>query len=151
MGRVGKPHGLQGDVVVTLTSDRPERVAVGAAFVAGDATLRIESARPQGTRWVMHFAGVDSREGAEGLRGTLLWGEPLHDDDAWWVHELVGCAVEDEDGTPLGTVEAVLPNPASDLLEITGGGLVPLRFVVARHAGRLVVRVPDGLLDPPSA
>ena len=150
MGRVGKPHGLRGDVVVTLTSNRPERAQAGAVLVAGDAALRVEWARPLGARWVMRFTGVDTREKAEALRGAVLCAEPLEDDDAWWVHDLVGCAVEDEDGRRLGRVEAVLPNPASDLLELDGGGLVPLRFVVARHAGRLVVSVPDGLLDPPA-
>jgi len=150
VGRVGKSHALRGDVVVTLTSNRPERSQVGAVLYAGDRPLRIESARAQGPRWVMHFAGVDSREEADALRGAVLYGEPLDDEDAWWVHDLVGCAVEDDAGRLLGTVTGVLPNAASDLLELDGGGLVPLRFVLARHRGRLVVSVPEGLLDPPA-
>ena len=150
MGRVDKPHGLRGEVVVTLTSNRPERAQVGAVLFAGDSALRIESATPFGKRWVMRLAGVDTRQQADALRGVVLYGEPLEDDDAWWVHDLVGCAVEDEDGRRLGVVQAVLPNPASDLLELDTGGLVPLRFVVSRRPGWLVVSVPEGLLDPPA-
>ena len=83
------------------------------------------------------------------MRGTVLRGHPLHDDDAWWVHELIGSEVFDTEGTRVGTVTGVLANPASDLLELDGGALVPLRFVVERSAGRVVVDVPAGLLDLP--
>ncbi len=84
------------------------------------------------------------------LRGTVLRGRPLDDEDAWWVHELIGSEVVDTDGAQLGTVQAVVANPASDLLELDGGALVPLRFVVERSAGRVVLELPAGLLDPPS-
>ena len=137
--------------MVALTSNRPERSQVGTVLFAGDRAVRIESVRANGRRWVMRFAGIDSREAADALRGAVLYGDPLDDDDAWWVHDLVGCAVEDDTGRPLGQVVAVLPNAASDLLELDGGGLVPLRFVVARRPGHLVVSVPEGLLDPPGA
>jgi len=149
VGRVGKPHGLSGEVVVSLISNRPERVAVGSTFLTDDGALCIEASRPFADKWLMMFAGVDSRERAESLRGTILRGHPLHDDDAWWVHELIGSEVYDTEGARLGTVAGVLANPASDLLELDGGALVPLRFVVERSAGRVVVDVPAGLLDLP--
>jgi 16S rRNA processing protein RimM len=149
VGRVGKPHGLSGEVVVSLVSNRPERVAVGSSFLTDEGELRIEASRPFADNWLMTFAGVDSRERAEALRGTVLRGRPLDDEDAWWVHELIGSVVLDPAGTHLGTVAGVLANPASDLLELDTGALVPLRFVVERAAGRVVVDAPAGLLELP--
>jgi 16S rRNA processing protein RimM len=149
VGRVGKAHGLAGEVVVTLTSNRPERAMVGSVLFSDHGELQIESARPFSGNWLMRFVGVDSRERAEALRGTLLRARPLDDDGAWWVHELIGSEVVGVDGAPLGTVSGVLANPASDLLELEGGALVPLRFVVERSAGRVVVDAPEGLFDLP--
>jgi 16S rRNA processing protein RimM len=140
---------LTGEVVVTLVSNRPERVVVGSTFLTDAGELHIATSRPFAEKWLMTFVGVDSRERAEALRGTVLRGRPLADEDAWWVHELIGAEVVDPDGTHLGTVVAVLANPASDLLELDGGALVPLRFVIERGAGRVVVDVPPGLLDLP--
>jgi 16S rRNA processing protein RimM len=79
----------------------------------------------------------------------VLRSSPLHDEEAWWVHELIGSIVLDTGGVQLGTVQSVIANPASDLLELDGGALVPLRFVVERSARRVVVEVPAGLLDLP--
>jgi 16S rRNA processing protein RimM len=148
VGRVGKAHGLAGELVVTLVSNRSERVEVGSVFLTDVGELRIEAARPFGGNWLMRFAGVGTREQAEALRSTVLRGRALYDEDAWWVHELIGSEVVDTDGAHLGTVTAVVANPASDLLELDGGALVPMRFVVERTAGRIVVEIPPGLLDP---
>jgi len=134
---------------VTLVSNRPERVVVGSTFLTDDGELRIEASRPFTDKWLMTFAGIDSREQAEALRGTVLRGRPLEDENAWWVHELIGAEVVDLVGAHLGNVAGVLANPASDLLELDGGALVPLRFVVKRGAGRVVVDVPAGLFDLP--
>jgi 16S rRNA processing protein RimM len=149
VGRVGKAHGLAGEVVVSLISNRPERAMVGSVLLSDAGELRIESSRPFAGNWLMRFVGVDTRERAEALRGTVLRGHPLEDEGAWWVHELIGSAVVGVDGSPLGRVSGVLANPASDLLELEGGALVPLRFVVERAPGRVVVDVPDGLFDLP--
>ena len=56
--------------------------------------------------------------------------------DALWVHELVGATVRDAAGTALGTVASVEANPASDLMVLESGGLIPVRFVTAHDAGR---------------
>jgi 16S rRNA processing protein RimM len=149
VGRVVKPHGLAGEVVVVLVSNRAERVEVGSVFSTDAGPLHIEAARPFGANWLMRFVGVDTREQAESLRATVLRSSPLQDEEAWWVHELIGSIVLDTDGVQLGTVQSVIANPASDLLELDGGGLIPLRFVVERSPGRVVVEVPIGLLDPP--
>jgi len=93
------------------------------------------------------FAAVGDRAAAEALRGTVLRAEPLEDPDALWVHELIGARVVGLDGVELGEVTDVQANPASDLLVLDGGALVPLRFVVAKVAGTITVDVPDGLLD----
>jgi 16S rRNA processing protein RimM len=98
-------------------------------------------------RWLVSFRGVEGREGAEALRGALLTAPPLADADAWWVHDLIGSAVVDTDGTRIGVVEAVEGNPASDLLVLADGRLIPLNFIVQRRPGRLTARLPPGLLD----
>ena len=145
IGRIVKPHGLTGEVIVTLTTNRTDRLRAGA--VLGD--LEVVAARPHQHRWIVSFAGVVDREGAEALRGRVLTAEPVGDDpDALWVHELIGSRVVDVSGTTLGTVESVEANPASDLLVLDGGGLVPLRFVVERTSERIVVDIPEGLLEP---
>ncbi|HZU79883.1 MAG TPA: hypothetical protein VE991_08195 [Acidimicrobiales bacterium] len=148
MGRVVRPHGLRGEVVVDLLSNRDERHRAGARFLTAAGPLEVTAARPFQHRWLMVFAGVESREAAEALRGAELRAEPLHDDDALWVDELVGSEVVlASDGAVVGTVVAVVANPAADLLELDGGRLVPATFVVGHGSGRVVVDPPAGLLD----
>src|SRR5690349_8892729 len=146
VGRVAKPHGLRGEVVVALSTNRPERVAKGTVLHVDDGPLTITASRPHQHRWIVRFAGVDTREAADALHGQVLRAEPLEDPDALWVHELIGSVVVDQHGTEHGTVTAVEVNPASDLLVLDGGALVPLTFVVDRADGRITVDVPDGLL-----
>jgi 16S rRNA processing protein RimM len=96
------------------------------------------------------FEGVVDRNEAERMRDTVLTGEPLeHDttDDELWVHELIGSELLDPAGRVLGRVAAVEANPASDLLVLESGHLVPMVFVVEAAAGRVVVDPPAGLLD----
>ena len=96
----------------------------------------------------MHFAGVDHRDQAEALRNTVLSAAPIDDPDELWVHELIGAVVVDQDGVARGTVVQVLDNPASDLLELDSGSLVPARFIVSHVAGTEIrVDVPAGLFD----
>ena len=83
-----------------------------------------------------------------GCAGQCFGRVRLVDGDALWVHELVGSVVvRVGDGTQVGTVTSVIANPASDILELDTGALVPLRFVVRRSVGRVEVDVPPGLLD----
>ena len=149
VGRVTKAHGLRGDVVVHLLSTEPEvRLAPGSVLDTVRGPLTVESARPHQDRWIVQFEGVLSREAADSLRGTELRADAIDDPDALWVHDLEGAEVVEVDGTPRGRVTAVLANPADDLLELEGGALVPVGFVVERDAeGRIVVDVPDGLFD----
>lgn len=148
IGRVGKPHGLRGEVLVSITSDRPERTAPGAVWFLDGGAITVEAIQPYQQRWLVRLAGVGSREGAEAITGQVVRAEPIDDPDALWVHELVGATVATPDGREWGTVAAVLANPADDLLELDDGSLVPVGFVVDGSGlpARVVVDPPDGLL-----
>ena len=152
VGQVVKPHGLKGEVIVSMITNRPEeRLTSGFVFTTDRGDLTLVWATPHQGRWIVAFEGVRDRDGAEALRGTVLMAEPLAggaDDDTLWIHELIGAEVVDVDGRSHGSVEAVEANPASDLLVLPGGKLVPLVFVVGGPtAGRLVIDPPAGLLD----
>lgn len=109
--------------------------------------LVVGSARPHGGRYRVAFEGIGDLDAAESLRGAVLLAEPLEDPEALFVHELIGSEVVDVEGRAHGRVRSVEANPASDLLVLEGGVLVPLVFVVAREAGRVVVDPPEGLLE----
>ena len=151
VGRVVKPHGLKGEVVVELITTRSERVAPGSVLAAGAGRLEVERSRPFETtgsgRWIVAFAGVDDRAAADALRGTVLMAEPIDDPDGLWVHQLIGAEVVDPAGAVVGTVRAVEANPASDLLVLDTGALIPLHFVVGQRPGQVLVDLPAGLLD----
>lgn len=147
VGRIGKPHGLRGEVLVRLTTDRAERLDPGAVLSSDAGDLVVTASRPHQDRWIVAFDGHVGREAADALRGLALRAEAIDDPDEMWVHDLVGSAVETVAGEAVGTCVSVLANPASDLLELEGGALVPVAFVVRREPGRVVVEVPEGLFD----
>jgi 16S rRNA processing protein RimM len=152
VGQVVKPHGLRGEVVVDLVTDRTERLAPGTVLDAGTRRepLAVRASRPQGPgqRWLVSFEGVSSREAAEQLRGAVLRAPALAPEPGvLFVHELIGAEVFTAGGRRAGTVVAVEANPASDLLVLDTGALVPAHFVVAHDRGvRVTVDVPEGLL-----
>jgi 16S rRNA processing protein RimM len=134
VGRVLKAHGLAGEVVVDLWSPITERLAPGSVLETDGGRLVVQRSRPHQGRHLVFFEGVTDRHGAEALRGTAL--------------RAVATEVVDTAGAVLGVVEAVEANPASDLLVLDGGRLVPLRFVVEHTSGaRIIVDIPDGLFD----
>ena len=148
VGRIVKPHGIRGEVIVDLVTNRPERVAAGSVLSSDAGDLEVVRSSPHQNRWIVAFNGVADRNGAEELRGTVLRAEALEgEDDTLWVHELVGALVYDIDGLFYGRVREVEANPASDLL-VLPQGLVPLTFVVDQQAGRVVIDPPDGLIEP---
>ena len=147
VGRIAKAHGIRGEVNVLLTSDRLERLAPGAVLHTRRGTLEVVSSRPHQGGHLVAFKGVGDRNAAEVLRGLVLQAEPLDHPDELWVHELVGKEVVEVDGTARGRVAALEVNPASDLLVLDSGALVPLTFVVDTAAARLVVDAPEGLFD----
>ena len=131
---------------MTLVTDRVERLDPGSVLHVADGTLEVRSAKPFKHRWIVDFVGVASREAAEALHGAVLSAEPVDDPDVLWVHELIGSEVVTPDGRGWGRVVSVHDVPASDLLELDGGALVPVVFVVDHGPGRVVVDPPDGLL-----
>ena len=145
VGRITRAHGIRGEVIVELVTDRLERVAPGSVLQTPSGPRTIERSTPHHGRWIVAFEGVATREAAEALRDTVLSAEPVDDPDALWVHELIGAEVIDIGGTRRGRVVSVIANPASDLLELTDGTLVPVRFVTAHSPGLVRVDAPDGL------
>ena len=153
VGRVDRPHGIKGEVVVSLVTNRAERLNPGAELQTSDSTLVVRRARPLENRWLVTFEGYADRDAAERLRGAVLLAEPLEDPDELWVHRLIGAEVVCSAGVARGRVSAVQANPASDLLVLDGGALVPLTFVVsvegAGGSARILVDEPAGLFDLP--
>jgi len=149
VGRIGRAHGLRGEVLVQLTSDYPEvRLAPGSRLRAGDREVVVRSARPHQDRWIVVLEGVATREGAQALTGRTLTAEAFEDADAFWVHDLVGSeVVEATTGIARGRVRSVVANPAHDLLELESGVLVPMVFVVSCSDGTTVIDPPAGLFE----
>jgi 16S rRNA processing protein RimM len=149
LGRIGRAHGLRGELHIVPITNVPERFAPGSQLWVGNEPYVVATSRRHHDRVVVRFEGVDDRDSAERLRGSTVFGESLAaaPDGEVFVHELIGTTVVDRAGTELGRVVAVEANPAHDLLVLDGGALVPMVFVVAQEPGRVVVDVPDGLLE----
>jgi len=155
IGTIARAHGLSGEVVVALVTNRTERLAPGSELMCrprGDESaalraLEVRSSRFFKDRYLVEFVGVETREAADALRGALILARPTEDGDSLFVHDMVGMQVVEVDGTRHGVVVAVQANPASDLLVMEDGSLVPLRFLVSKEADRLVVDVPPGLFE----
>jgi len=149
VGHIGRAHGVRGDLYVDLLTDRTERLAVGARLQARNTWLTIEAARPAGTRWLVHFAGLADRTAAEAFVNSTLLAEPLAalSSDGLYVSDLIGADVVGVDQQSYGRCVAVVANPAHDLLELESGALVPVVFIVATAPGRLTIDPPEGLFD----
>ncbi|MBT2232718.1 ribosome maturation factor RimM [Nonomuraea sp. NEAU-A123] len=162
VGRIGRPHGVRGDVTVEVRTDDPElRFPVGAAIATDPADrgpLVIESRRWHKGALLITFAGVRARDAAEELRGTMLVIDsaevtPSDDPDEFHDHQLIGLTVMTASGEAVGEVTDVLHH-GQDLLVVRRSGqddaLIP--FVKALvpevdlKGGRLVVDPPEGLL-----
>ncbi|MBE3000068.1 ribosome maturation factor RimM [Nocardiopsis sp. HNM0947] len=163
VGRIGRAHGIRGDVAVEVRTDDPgARFADGTVLLTDPASagpLTISSTRNHSGRLLVRFEGVRDRNAAEALRGTVLQVEsadvaPLDDPDEFHDHELIGLAVQTPDGTQVGEVTDVLHH-AQDVLvvERPGGEEALVPFVgplvpeIDVEAGRLVIDPPPGLLD----
>lgn len=134
-------------MVVTLWTNRTERLEAGSVLFTDLGEFTVAAARAFQQRWIVQFAEAGDRSTAESLRGQALRAGPISDPDEMWVHELIGKSVYEADGTKRGRVEAVQANPASDLLVLESGALVPLTFLVERSDDRLIVDTPDGLFN----
>lgn len=162
VGKIGRAHGIRGEVAVDVRSDQPEqRFAVGTEFATDRGRLRIESLRWHGARLLVGFEGVDDRSAAEQLRGILLVvdvpdDERLEDPDEFYDHQLVGLRVDTVGGEHVGEVAEVLHLQLQDVLAVrTGDGreiLVPfVAAIVPRvdlDAESVTIDPPEGLIGP---
>jgi len=160
VARIGRAHGLKGEVSVELRTDIPEeRLAAGAALRTDPVSagpLTVASTRVDSGRWYVRFDEASDRTAAEGLRGVLLVvdEDASDEDDAWYPHELEGLRAERPDGSPVGVVAGFEHPPAQDLLLVRepGGTIARIPFVAALvpvvdvAGGRVVVDPPYGLL-----
>jgi 16S rRNA processing protein RimM len=154
VGRIDRAHGLRGELVVTLTTNRHERLDPGAVLytdallATDDVRLTVESSQPHLGRFIVRFVDVVDRVDADRLHGAELYADAIDDPGEWWVHELIGAVVVDQHGIERGRVVEVQANPASDLLVLDSGALVPLRFARELAANeRIDVDTPEGLFD----
>ena len=140
VGRVGRPHGVDGSFFVEGPSDRPERFASGATlFAAGEPAKVIVSKRGSGGRPVIKLDRPVERGTTLAVPREAL---PPLEDDEYYGFQLVGLAVEEEGGRVLGHVK--------DVLELDSGVSLPLVEACVRkvdlEGGRIVVSV--GFADP---
>ncbi|MEG3614947.1 ribosome maturation factor RimM [Isoptericola haloaureus] len=160
VARVGRAHGLRGEVALEMRTDVPEeRFTVGAVLATEPAAagpLTVESTRVHQGRWLVRFAETADRTAAEALRGTelLVDVEESDEEDAWYPHELTGLRAELVDGTVVGEVAGLEHLPAHDALVVREDGgartLVPFVHAIVPTVdvagGRVVLDPPGGLL-----
>lgn len=123
IGRVAKPHGIRGEVVVVSQSEVEGRFAPGVELAVGPTTRIVASSRPHAGRLLVSFEGITDRNAAEGLRGQTIVAPPadLAATDVYYAHELVGMDVVTEDGRWLGEVVEIMELPSVagyELLEV---------------------------------
>ncbi len=148
IGHLRRPHGLKGDIFVQLTTDRRDRVAPGAELFGRGERLQVASSRVAGNgRIIARFEQIPDRTAAERYTNIELFGAPIDDPSAFWVHEMIGQRVVDQVGVDRGVCLSVLANPAAELLELDSGALVPSNFITSMNDGVITVDVPDGLFE----
>lgn len=161
IGRVGRAHGIKGDVAIDLRTDEPgRRFFVGVKVkMASGRELTVEKTTWQRGRLLVTFAGFPDRTAVEKLTGELLSthvpaSELPSDDDEYFDRQLKGLTVLDHRGEVAGTVRDVLHLPSQDLLEVTtesGTRLIPfvsaLVPVVDMEAGTCQLADVQGLLE----
>jgi 16S rRNA processing protein RimM len=168
VGRIGRAHGIKGEVGIDVRTDEPDRRFADGAVVVTDAkvsrTLTVASSRWHSGRLLVKFAEVPDRTAAEQLRNLLVQCEISEDErpedpDEYYDRDLIGLAVRTTEGAEVGEVTDVVHLPSQDLLEIrrTAGNLVlvPLveELVPELDLDKRYVVVADrpGLLDPEGA
>jgi 16S rRNA processing protein RimM len=140
VGRVGRPHGRDGSVVVETASEDPRRFEPGAILWADGVEARVVASKRAGGRPVISLDREVTRGAVLQVRASNL---PPPEDDAYYVFQLVGLSVEEEGGRPLGRVREVEPGVANDVLELDSGLSLPLHeacvLEVDVEGGRIVV------------
>jgi 16S rRNA processing protein RimM len=162
IGRIGRAHGVRGDLFVEPMTDEPDhRYAGGTVLMTSDnTTLTVATSKWHSGRFVVHFAGVDDRNVAEALRGQTLSidvdpAELPEDPDEYYDHQLVGLNVALEDGSVIGVIGEVIHLPSQDLLSVKREGdtevLIPfvMEFVpeIDLETKTVTITPPPGLLN----
>ncbi|MEU5794617.1 ribosome maturation factor RimM [Streptomyces sp. NPDC047813] len=164
VARVGRAHGIKGEVTVEVRTDEPElRLAPGAVLATDPAAtgpLTIETGRVHSGRLLLRFAGVTDRTGAEALRNTLLIAdvdpeEMPEGEDEYYDHQLMDLDVVTEDGVEVGRITEISHLPSQDLfiVERPDGTEVMIPFVeeivaeIDLAEQRAVITPPPGLID----
>ncbi|MFN8096969.1 MAG: ribosome maturation factor RimM [Dermatophilaceae bacterium] len=163
VARIGKPHGLLGEVTVQIHTDDPgARFAPGTVLTTEAAhgsgvprALTVRSTRVHNGIWLLAFAEIPDRTGAESLRGARLHAEEADDADGFYEEDLLGLRVVDSAGATLGEVVGLDIGPAQDRLvvRLTDGAEALVPFVEAIvptvdiDGGVVVIDAPPGLLD----
>ncbi|MFF3988314.1 ribosome maturation factor RimM [Streptomyces sp. NPDC001797] len=164
VARIGRAHGIKGEVTVEVRTDEPElRLGPGAVLAtdpAGVGPLTIETGRVHSGRLLLRFAGVSDRTGAEALRNTLLIAEIDPEElpegeDEYYDHQLVDLDVVTEDGIEVGRITEISHLPSQDLfiVERPDGSEVMIPFVaeivteIDLEGQRAVIAPPPGLID----
>ncbi len=164
VGRIGRPHGIRGEVTVEVRTDSPDvRFAPGSVLTTEPARLgplTVAGARWHSGRLLLHVEGVTDRSGAEALRGIVLSSEVDDDDvpedpEEFFDHQLRGLAAVTVAGDTLGVVDDVVHLPGQDLLSVRreDGREVLVPFVaefvpdIDVDGGRIVLALPNGLLE----
>lgn len=163
VGRIGRAHGLRGEVAVEVLTDAPEvRFADGADvhLVDRDLTLRVTRTRWHSGRLLVTFEQVADRTAAEALRGQFLGcaidtDEAAPDDDEFFDWQLIGLPVRLADGADLGVLTEVVHLPGHDLLAVQTPAqrevLVPFVAQIVTSvdldAGVVTIDPPSGLVD----
>jgi 16S rRNA processing protein RimM len=148
IGRVGRPHGLDGSFFVEQASDDPERFAVGAVvYVQGEPTEVVVSKRGSGGRPVIRLDRTPPRCPDLAVPCEAL---PPTAEGEFYAFQLVGLEVEEEGGRMLGRVAQVAPGVANDVLELDSGLALPLVEACVRSVdlerGRIVIAA--GFAEP---
>lgn len=164
VGRVGRAHGIRGDVVVEVRTDEPDRrFAPGTAFETARGRLTVQRSHWHGQRLLLTFAEARDRLAAEALRGvelriTVDSDQRPDDPEEFYDHHLIGLRAQGVSGQVFGEVADVLHLPAQDVLVLRRDGREVLVPFVAElvpevnvSAGTLVVVERPGLLDDEDA
>jgi len=161
VGRIGRAHGVHGEVSVLILSDVAERFSVGAELRLEDGRrLIVAGARPHRDRLLVRFQGIDDRTQAEALQASLLVvpesASPRLPEGSWWDHQIEGCELVTDTGRSLGTVREVIHTAANDVWSaVDEAGTEKLIPVLADvlvevdvEGKRIVVREIPGLTTP---
>ena len=147
VGRVGRPHGLDGSFVVEQPSDDPRWFAVGATLIVGGEEAEVVAAKMAGGRPVIRLDWPAARGAPIEVERASL---PATEEGEFYVFELIGLEVVEETGRSLGKVVNVAPGVANDALELEGGAMLPLVEDCVRDvdlAARRILVAP-GFSDP---